>query len=196
MVDVFPSTHASLLLRIRDRADETAWQEFVALYGPMIHAYLRRQSLQDADAADVTQDILQSVARSPIDYDVQRGQFRHWLLVVTRRALHRFRHSPRGLALGTGDTSMQMFLESHVEEQADSDRWDLDWKRALFRTAAKAIRPEFQATTWDAFWSVTILQESPQAVAAKLHITPGAVYIAKSRVLSRLRKEIDRLESL
>lgn len=195
MLHDFPSTHASLLVRIRDRTDTEGWREFVEIYAPLIHGYLRRQSLQDADAADVTQDVLQSVARSPIDYDVERGHFRSWLLTVTRWALHRFR-APRGHAWGSGDTSVQHLLENQVDEAEDTALWELDWQRKLFQAATQLIRSEFQPSTWEAFWSIAILGEDPQAVASRLGLSTGAVYIAKCRVLSRLRREIERLESL
>lgn len=194
MLQEFPSTRASLLVRIKDPSDREGWQEFVAVYAPLIHRYLRRQALQDADAADVTQEILQSVARSPIDYDVERGRFRSWLLVVTRRALCRYREAPRSLLQGAGGTAMYYLLQSRQDDAEDTARWEQDWQQWILQSAAQRIQPEFQPATWQAFWRTAIAGESPHQVANDLNLSLGAVYIAKCRVLARLRREIERLE--
>ena len=96
------STRPSLLIRVRDPGDAEAWGEFVALYGPLIYQFARKQGLQDADAADLTQIVLQAVidAMKRLDYDPQRGSFRSWLYKVVRNQLSKFRaqqrRSPRG----------------------------------------------------------------------------------------------------
>ena len=84
-----PETRPSLLLRIRDAQDHAAWVEFVEVYAPLVHAYARTRGLQDADAADVTQDVLQAVANHAerFDYDPSRGSFRGWLFRITLNKL-------------------------------------------------------------------------------------------------------------
>src|SRR5215470_1143371 len=79
-------TRPSLLIRIRDPGDAEAWGQFVALYGPLIYQFARKQGLQDADAADLTQIVLQAVidAMKRLDYDPERGSFRGWLYKVVR----------------------------------------------------------------------------------------------------------------
>src|SRR5206468_782748 len=85
-----PVTRASLLVRIRDGRDTEAWQEFVRLYAPVIYGFARRRGLQDADAADLMQEVLRSVAAAAdrLDYDPRRGTFRAWLFTVTRNKLY------------------------------------------------------------------------------------------------------------
>ena len=85
MIEV-PTTRVSLLVRIRDLRDSNAWGEFVEIYGPVVYDYGRRRGLQDADAADMTQDVLRSVAGTIGDfrYDPRRGSFRSWLFTVAR----------------------------------------------------------------------------------------------------------------
>src|SRR5580658_3463672 len=87
------STRPSLLIRIRDARDTEAWQSFVDTYLPMIYRYARRMSLQDADAADVSQEVLSEVARCirTFEYSPARGRFRDWLGILVRRTVLRFR---------------------------------------------------------------------------------------------------------
>src|SRR5437868_6647356 len=89
MVDL-PSTHPSLLIRIRDPEDGEAWRRFVQLYAPVVYRYARRRGFQDADAADLTQDVLRAVAGAAgnLHYDPRRGSFSGWLFVIARRKLH------------------------------------------------------------------------------------------------------------
>src|ERR1700693_5395388 len=89
----FPPTRASLLVRLRDPCDGGAWAEFVHLYAPLVYGYLRKQGLQDADAADLAQDVLVAVAGAVgrLDYDPRRGTFRNWLFTVVRRKLANWR---------------------------------------------------------------------------------------------------------
>ena len=86
-------TRPSLLLRIRDSADAEAWRQFADLYARVIYGYWRRRGLQDADAADVTQEVLAQVARSirTFEYRPERGRFRGWLRAVTQSKIERFR---------------------------------------------------------------------------------------------------------
>src|SRR5262249_21126201 len=90
-----PETRRSLLVRLRDPRDHRAWEDFVALYGPVAYRFLRRRGLQDADAADVMQNVLNVVAgsMSRFDYDPALGRFRAWLFEVVRRQLAKWRRS-------------------------------------------------------------------------------------------------------
>jgi hypothetical protein len=82
-----PVTRPSLLVRIRDSRDAQAWCQFVDIYAPLIHGYARKHGLQDADAADLTEDVLGIVARSipKLEYDPKRGSFRGWLFTIVRK---------------------------------------------------------------------------------------------------------------
>ena len=79
-----PITRPSLLVRIRDMRDTQAWSQFVEIYTPLIYGFARKHGLQDADASDLTQDVLRVVAKTirGLDYDQQRGSFRGWLFTV------------------------------------------------------------------------------------------------------------------
>src|SRR5581483_3932442 len=104
-----PRTRASLLLRLRNAQDEAAWREFVTLYVPCIYGYLRKRGLQDADAADLTQDVLGAIAGAlgRLHYDPDRGAFRNWLFTIVRRKLADWRAAQGRRVLGSGDAATQ-----------------------------------------------------------------------------------------
>jgi RNA polymerase sigma-70 factor (ECF subfamily) len=196
MMSSSPSTHLSLLLRIRDPKDRIAWGEFVRLYAPLIHAYGRHHQLQDADAADLAQEVLRCVARSAPTflYDPAKGSFRGWLLTVTRNELRKIGARKARQTSGTGDTQVQHVLEQQPDAAADEHYWSREYQWNLFQWAAEKVRPEFREATWQAFWLTSVKGRDVAAVAAELGMTPGAVYVARSRVTARIRQEVDAVE--
>jgi RNA polymerase sigma-70 factor (ECF subfamily) len=192
-----PVTRASLLLRIRDDHDTAAWQEFLGLYGPVVYRYARKRGLQDADAADLVQDVFRSIAGAigRWDYNPGRGKFRGWLFTITRNKLFTFLDSRRRRANASGDSGSQRLLEEQADPSADgSAEWDREYERELFARAAEQARNEFSPTTWQAFWQTAIEGKNPKDVARELGSSPGAVYVAKSRVLARLREMVQQLQ--
>src|SRR5262245_17127784 len=189
------ATRASLLLRIRDPQDRLAWGEFVSLYAPLIHAYGRRRGFQDSDAADLTQEVLCRVARSAggFQYDPTRGSFRGWLLTITLNEIRKLAARREREAGGTGDTDMRQFLEQQPDAR-EEEIWQRDYQWNLFQWAAERVRCEFREATWQAFWRTAVLAEDIDTVAQELSLTAGAVYIARSRVTSRIRGEIQAVE--
>ncbi len=191
-----PTTRPSLLLRIRDARDDQAWAQFVEIYAPLVYGYARKHGLQDADAADLTQEVLRRVARSvdQLEYDPKRGTFHGWLLTVTRNALRKYWSRRQRYPQATGDTALQALLEEQPDgADADAAAWDQEHKWRLFHWAAGQVRGSFQESTWQAFWQTAVEAKSAKEVASSLGMSPGAVYIAKSRVLARLREHIDQL---
>src|SRR5262245_22647225 len=108
-----PETRASLLVRLRDADDADAWRTFVELYAPLVYSLGRKHGLQDADAADLTQEVFASVAAAvrSLEYDPRRGRFRAWLYTVARNRLLDFQRR-LVLARGSGDPAMQAALEA------------------------------------------------------------------------------------
>src|SRR5262245_8405404 len=100
------TTRPSLLVRIRDARDSEGWSQFVEIYAPLVYGFARRHGLQDADAADVTQDVLRAVARSArrLEYDPRRGSFRGWLFTIVRNELRDFFRRCQRLGHASGDT--------------------------------------------------------------------------------------------
>jgi RNA polymerase sigma-70 factor (ECF subfamily) len=191
------ATRASLLLRIRDPRDTIAWSEFVELYAPLIHAYGLRRGLQDADAADLAQNVLRCVMRSvaAFHYDPARGSFRGWLLQITRNELCKLCNRQSRQTAGTGDTQIQRALAERPDPVGEEDAWDHDYQWNLFQWAANRVRAEFRAATWQAFWLTAVSGREAAQVAAELGISVGAVYIARSRVTTRIRQQIHLIES-
>jgi RNA polymerase sigma-70 factor (ECF subfamily) len=193
-----PLTRVTLLNRLKDGADADAWREFVHLYGPVVYGFARKRGLQDADAADLMQEVLRSVARNAekMEYDPSRGTFRGWLYTVTRNKIYNFLNGQRNRPRGTGDSGAQERLDAvPARPEERDDDWDLEYQRQLSAKAMERVRHEFQANTWKAFWGTAVEGRAAQEVGGELKMTPGAVYVAKSRVLARLREEVQRLQA-
>ena len=194
-MSVPPLTRASLLVRLRDPNDVMAWREFVQLYASIIYGFARKRGLQDADAADLMQDVLRSVssAMGRLNYDPAKGTFRGWLYSITRNKIYTFLEARSRQARGVGDSNSQQRLEELPNRPGESDEWDKEYERKSFAWAAERVKHEFQPATWNAFWKTAVEGISPKDVGKELGMSPGAVYVAKSRVIARLRDEISQL---
>ncbi len=108
-----PATRLSLLVRLRDARDDGAWSQFVEVYAPLVYGFARKHGLQDADAADLTQDVLQAVSGGirRLDYDPRRGTFRGWLFTVVRNKLRNFLAAQKRPGRGTGGMEAQHRLQ-------------------------------------------------------------------------------------
>ncbi len=191
------ATRASLLVRLRDGSDAEAWQEFVRLYGQVIYGFARKRGLQDADSADLMQDVLRSVlsAADRLEYNPARGTFRGWLFTVTRNKVFNFLESRRHRVQGSGDSRVQQRLEQHAFDGHDLvDDWEADYQRTVAAQAMERVRSEFQPATWNAFVQTAVEGRSPTQAASNVGLSVGAVYVAKSRVIARLRQEIERMQ--
>jgi RNA polymerase sigma-70 factor (ECF subfamily) len=190
-----PDTRPSLILRLRNRDDEAAWGEFVAIYRPVIVRLALAKGLQLPDAEDLAQQVLLSVARNigNWEHDPQRARFRTWLQRVVRNAiLNTFSRMPVDRAPGgTWDINL---LEQPVDDPATTELMELEWRREALRWAADMIRDEFQPASWAAFWLTAVHGLSAQEAARRTGKTAGAVYIAKSRIMRRLQEKVRETE--
>jgi RNA polymerase sigma factor (sigma-70 family) len=196
-MDKPPGTRTSVLLRLRDGNDRAAWAEFVSLYGPMIFGFARRRGLQDADAADLMQEILLVVAAAvkTSEYDSLKGSFRAWLFGVVRNQLLRLRSRQARAGRGSGDRAEhELLLEVPSTSDEEQVLWDQEHERTLFAWAADQVRMQVQESTWQAFWQTAVEGGNGQQVAAKLNMTVAAVYLAKGRVMARLKGLLGRLQ--
>jgi RNA polymerase sigma-70 factor (ECF subfamily) len=191
-----PETPVSLLERLRVRPDPASWQRLIDLYEPLIRNWLRSHALQAPDADDVTQEVLQTVARElpHFHHDLRRGAFRRWLRTITVNRLRMFWRDRRRQPLTVGGNPLEYVLEQLEEPGSPlSQQWDEEHDQHVLRRLLALLEPEFAPTTWLAFRGLLLEGQSTTEVAARLGITPNAVRIAKSRVLSRLRQEIEGL---
>ena len=192
-----PVTRPSLLIRLRDVEDRDAWCEFMEIYAPLVFGYARRKRLREADAADLTQEVMAKVYQlaGEFRYDRQRGGVRGWLLAVTRNALGRHWTRMQREPRGSGDTAVGELLKETPEPGESEDVvWHQEHERSLFWWAARRIRGEFRDSTWEVFQEIAVEGNSPQQVAKKKEMSVAAAYTAKSRVLGRIREEIDRIK--
>ena len=191
-----PLTRASLLVRIQDQRDAEAWRQFFDLYAPVVYGFARKRGLQDADAADLMQDVLRSVAGAAgrLNYDPGKGTFRGWLFTVTRNKVFNFLDKQRHQARGSGDSGAMHRLEEQAAPDGERDEFDREYERRRFAWAADRIKEEFHDSTWQAFWLTAVEGKSAKDAGDKLNLSAGAVYVAKSRVIARLREEIESLD--
>lgn len=186
-----PITRPRLLLRVRDANDNAAWTEFVEIYTPLIYRYCRQHGLQDAASADVAQESMRAVARSiaKFEYDPHRGKFRNWLLTVVQNKMRNFLAGQERQPSLAGESTLELKLD-HNAVPAEDSKWETEYYRQLFKWGTDRIRTEFQETTWQAFWRTTVDECDGKIVAEALGLSVGAVYVAKSRVIARLKEVI------
>jgi len=192
-----PITRATLIARLGDGRDSAAWGEFIRLYGPVVYGFARNRGLQDADAADLMQEVMRSVARnaSKMRYDPARGTFRGWLYTVTRNKIYNFLSSNRNRPRASGDSGAQERLDSIPDKGDPDEDWELEYQRRLSTKAMDRVKTEFHKATWDAFWKTAVEGLPALEVGTELKMSTGAVYVAKSRVIARLRDEVKLIES-
>ena len=196
-VDDSPLTRASLLVRLRDGTNHLAWQEFIALYSPVVYGFARKRGLQDADAADLMQDVMRSISSAigRLDYDRSQGTFRGWLFTITRNKIFNHFSARRIRPQASGDSTTSRLLDSQPDpESADgADTWEMEYQRRLASMAMERIQSEFQAKTWRAFWLTAVEGRAVAETAKEVDLSPGAIYVAKSRVLARLKDEVEAM---
>lgn len=192
-----PETSESLLIRVRDPDDRAAWDQFDAIYRPMVYRIGRRAGWQDSDANDLAQRVMMSVAKSIPNWekDPRKGGFRGWLNRVARNALiSTLRSSCRDVAVGGSE-----FLERSLSVQTtpvELERLiDQEHHRSRLRWAAEQIRHEFKEKSWRAFWLTTLGELSVSEASEKIGMSTGAVYAARSRIMRRLQERAINGES-
>lgn len=194
-----PETRPSLLLRIKDPCDQQAWTEFFEIYHPLILRLVGQRGLQDTDAREVTQEVLVSVARSINRWedDPARGSFRGWLARITRNLVVNFLIRQSRHPRGSGDSDFVRWLDQVPSPESDASRlFDLERRRQIFLWAVDEIRPTLGATTWQAFWQTCVEHRDVAVVSRELKMSTGALYVARSRVMKRLREKVEEAECL
>jgi RNA polymerase sigma-70 factor, ECF subfamily len=188
-------TQRSLLERARAR-DPAAWERMVALYAPLVLSWCRSWGLKPEDAADVFQEVFQAVAAHLKGFRRERSgdTFRGWLRTIARNKANDFFRRKQREPEGVGGSEGQAILAQVPEElSAAEEEASVEAENALLHRALEMIRSEFEHRTWQAFWQTAVEGRSATDVAADLSMSPGAVRVAKSRVLHRLRADLGEL---
>lgn len=191
---MIPDTSLGLLERLqREQFDEAAWQEFVSRYGEVLLHWARRWGADETDARDVTQDVLLSMVQymRAFHYD-PLGSFRAWLKKVAYHALGKLRADQRRCAAlgGSGATALFQSLLARddlvilLERQAETELLDIAMQR---------VRSRVQPQTWEAFRLLALECQTGEAVAARLGVSLGSVYVARHKIKKMLQAELQQL---
>jgi RNA polymerase sigma factor (sigma-70 family) len=189
-------TSFSLLDRLRLQPDAESWQRLVNLYTPLIHGWLRRHSVPTADADDLTQEVMSVVVRElpRFQHSQQRGAFRNWLRTITVNRLRVLWRSRQTRPVATGDSDFLKMLDELEDPGSNMGRlWDREHDQHVARRLLEIVEPHFEPATWQAFRRVVMDGLKAAVVAAELRMSVNSVLLAKSRVLNRLRQEMEGL---
>lgn len=179
------TTPASLLEQLRDFGQERAWNRFVELYSPMLFTWAQRTGLAQEDTADLVQDVFAVLVRMLPDFVYDPGKsFRAWLKTIL---LNRYRECCRRKQAVSHDAAFMAMLPAADE---NDQFWEVEYREQLAGRALELIQTEFQPATWRAFWELVVAGRKGAEVAAELGLSVNAVYVARSRVLRRLRQEL------
>lgn len=191
------TTQWSLIVRLQDPRDQEAWMTFSENYHAAIMQSLLRKGLMQQDAEDIAQQVMMSVANtlSKRPHDPDRAKFRTWLeRVIRNAAINALRDSSKRV-VAKGGTDSLVQLSSLPSQDDSSELLAQEYQNQLVRIASKAIEGEFQPDTWQMFWRSTVLGQSIEQVANALGKQVGSVYASRSRVMRRLRMEIERIQN-
>ncbi|AMV34452.1 RNA polymerase sigma factor [Pirellula sp. SH-Sr6A] len=192
-------TRESLLIRLRDRQDREAWEQFIEIYRPFLFRLARSRGFQEADSSDLVQEVFLAVSRKVHEFvpDPERGKFRAWLGTIARNAMIHFltrRQYKPTAPIQSLSEQLEEFVDPMGFSAEISALFDLEYRRELFHIAGQRVQLRVHANTWKAFHRSAVEGADPEMVGRELGMTPGAVLVAKCRVIAKLRNEVQRLE--
>jgi RNA polymerase sigma-70 factor (ECF subfamily) len=188
-------TGTTLFVLLNDPSNQQAWEAFVDRYGPKICLWCRKWDVQDADAENVAQEVLMKLAQKIHLYQSQKGSFRGWLKMVTRRVLADYRESQgKGGGVGSGSTAFLTHLQSLEAHEDLVTTLEKEFDRELLELAQARVQLRVTPQTWDAFRLLAFQDLSGAEVAQQLGMKVAAVFVAKNRVQKMLQEEIRKLE--
>ena len=189
-------TSLSLLNRLQQTDAPESWRKLVSVYTPLMRAWMRKYAVPVADTDDLIQEVLLTVTRElpAFEHAGNPGAFRSWLRTILVNRLRYYWRSRDHRPQTAADSKMERQLQQ-LEDPASqmSALWNRQHDRHVMRQLMSLVEPNFEAKTWEAFRGVAIQGARPEDVAEKLNISVNSVFIAKSRVLSRLRQEAEGL---
>ena len=191
------ATRASLILRLRNASDVAAWDEFAVIYSPVIRRVALDRGLQPADSENVVQEVLLAVSRSVSQWleRQDRGSFRAWLIRIARNeAVDVLTRRPTR-TIGQGGSSANARLTEFAVSGDLSHQLELEYRRTVFQWAARQVRDVVAESTWLAFHLTSVEGRSIHEVARQLNMRLGNIYIARSRVMARIKDLVQQYEA-
>ncbi len=191
----FPETSHSLIARVKDPADGGAWTEFLEIYRPVVYRMARRRGMQDADAQDVTQRVFLAISQAIDGWEpgADRPPFRAWLVTVARNAITKALSRSRP-DVGAGTSSLMELLKAQPSGDPETTaELVLEGRREALRWASEHIRAEFSESTWKLFWQTAVEGSSVAEVAVATGRSAGAIYMARFRVLQRMKQKVQEV---
>lgn len=187
------TTCATLLARLSEGGDASAWREFTERYGPLVAGFAQRRGLQDADRDEVTQEVLTALHRAMpgFRYDPARGKFRSYLKTATLRAIWRLLRQRRG-ETPLDDAALEGTVKDWTRDTTIDEQWEREWRQYHLSCALRSIEVEFSARDRTAFHAYALEGRSAAEVAERHGLSTDQVYQAKSRILRRLTTLIAR----
>lgn len=192
-------TTTLILEGLADSGNTQAWSHFVGYFRPVLVGFARNAGLSQAAAEDFTQQALLEFFKSfqTGNYDRSKGRLSHWLFGIARKVLSQtFRKkAPEKVATDLQKSSETQPLDSLAACGGSEDLWQQQWEKMVMQVCMDRARQEFDEKTFSAFEMYALQELDPDEVAGRLGISRNAVYIAKSRILSRIREltlEFDR----
>jgi RNA polymerase sigma-70 factor (ECF subfamily) len=186
-----PETRPSLIVKLQGQRNELAWTQFVTDYEPFLRRLIQRQGVPERHLADVTQQVLAAIARSVSGWqdDGNPASFRRWAARVARNVVIKFMTRERRQIGGQGGTEL-IDLLNQVPDEASDQQQDSRYEHELIVWAAEQVREEFRASSWQAFWATLIEGRDVADVAAELNVTPGSIYMARSRIMAKIQSKV------
>jgi RNA polymerase sigma-70 factor (ECF subfamily) len=184
------TTHATLLERVRDPSNQQAWGRFVQLYTPLLYSWANKAGLADADAADLVQEVFVTLLQKLREFHYDRnGSFRGWLRTVLLNKWRELQRRRVPTPLDAGAVPL-----ADLPDRTDKTGLDeIEYRECLVQRALELVQGDFEPATWRAWQEFAVAGRPAADVARELGMTAHAVYLAKARVLRRLREELDGL---
>lgn len=192
-----PRTRPSLLVRLRGERDERAWSEFLVIYEPLVLRLMRRRGLQESDARDTTQQVLLRISGAIDRYqpDGADASFRRWLFRLARNVVVTFLTRQSRMPRAVDDEHLADLFETNLVRNPESDLFDDEYRQQLLAWAIEHVQREFRDKTWQAFVESAIRGRPITDVARELNLSPGSIYVARSRIIARLRTTVAEFEA-
>ena len=191
-----PTTQVSLILRLRDRSDAEAWEQFVSIYHPLIWSVAKRLQMSDADANDACQNTLLRLSQVVHQWSPNKANsnFRGWLFRVARNCMLRQFEKDGRRTISAVDQEGEQFLDQLAEDGVKGETlFQLEFRRQQFAIAIETVRPSVKPLYWEAFRLSYIENLGIKETAERLETDVKTVYVARHRVLNRIRSEVNQL---